>query len=108
MANYLATATAQERVDTAADRRHDPVKTSRRRRSAEAKQAGFRVWCDIFGHEVLIPEYEIRSVERRADGIRIEYRCACGADGVTRVGAGASPAWHQAPETTPRQLVGVD
>jgi hypothetical protein len=108
MAYYLATATAQERVGQAAGRRHEPVKTPRRRRSVESRRAGFRVWCDIFGHEVLIPGYDVRSVERRADGTRIEFRCACGADGVRRVGAGASPAWHQAPETTPRQLVGVD
>jgi hypothetical protein len=108
MAYYLATATAQERVDQAAGRRHAPVKTPRRRRSTEPGRDGFKVWCEIFGHEVLIPGYEVRSVERRADGTRIEYRCACGADGVTTVGAGSSPAWHRAPETAPRELVGVN
>lgn len=38
----------------------------------------FRVWCDTYGHEVLIPAYQVHGVERRHDGDVISFRCACG------------------------------
>ena len=38
----------------------------------------FRVWCDSYGHEVLIAAYQVHGVERRHDGDVLSFECACG------------------------------
>ncbi|MGF1665565.1 MAG: hypothetical protein ACFCVC_04750 [Acidimicrobiia bacterium] len=50
----------------------------------------FRVWCDSYGHEVLIAGYQVRGVERRHDGDVTSFLCACGREASVQAGSGAS------------------
>jgi hypothetical protein len=56
----------------------------------------FRVWCDVYGHEVLVPGYQVHGVERHRDGDIVTFRCVCGRD-ATSEPTGRKTAVHRAP-----------
>lgn len=50
----------------------------------------FRVWCDVYGHEVLIAGYQVHGVERRHQGDIVTFQCACGRDATVKRGSHSS------------------
>jgi hypothetical protein len=47
----------------------------------------FAVFCPTVGSQVLIWSSEIRAVTNLEDGIRVQFECACGCEGVWHTGA---------------------
>lgn len=50
----------------------------------------FRVHCDELKREVLVHVSDVKGITNRDEGMLVEYRCWCGADGMLLTGSHAS------------------